>query len=81
MKPVLILYSRSECCLCAEMKEVIHRVGATVPLTLEEIDIDSTPELAERYGTEVPVLFIDGRKAFKYRTSEAELKKRLKPRF
>jgi hypothetical protein len=77
MKPELLLYSRADCCLCAEMKEIIRRVAATVPLTLEEIDIDGAPELRERYGAEVPVLFIDGRKAFKYRVTVAELAKRL----
>ena len=78
MKPELLLYSRADCCLCAEMKETIGRVAARLPLTLNEIDIDGTPELRERYGAEVPVLFIDGRKAFKYRVTAAELEKRLK---
>jgi len=78
MKPELLLYSRADCCLCAEMKETIRRVAARLPLTLNEIDIDGAPELRERYGGEVPVLFINGRKAFKYRVTAAALKKRLK---
>ena len=43
------------------------------------MDVDGSPELREKYGEEVPVLFIDGRKAFKYRVTEMELKKRLRP--
>jgi hypothetical protein len=78
MKPELLLYSRSDCCLCAEMKKVICRVAASLPLTLHEIDVDGAPELRERYGAEVPVLFIDGRKAFKYEVTAAQLEKRLK---
>lgn len=74
----LTLYSRAECCLCDEMKAVIARVAGKVPLELCEIDVDGSPELQARYGTEVPVLFIDGRKAFKYRVSAGELEKSLR---
>jgi glutaredoxin len=74
----LTLYSRRDCCLCEEMKAVIRRVASRVALRLEEIDVDSSPELQERYGHEVPVLFIDERKAFKYRVTRKELEKRLR---
>ncbi len=70
-------YTREGCCLCEEMKEVIRRVAQKTPLDLEEIDVDSTPGLVAEYGDEVPVLFIDGRKAFKYRVTVGELKKKL----
>ena len=32
-----------------------------------EVDIDIDPQLRQKYNDEVPVVFIDGRKAFKYR--------------
>jgi hypothetical protein len=60
------------------MKNVIHRVAAQTPLALEEVDVDSAPETQEKYGGEVPVLFINGRKAFKYRVTRGELEKKLK---
>jgi hypothetical protein len=81
MKSELLLYSRRDCCLCAEMKAIIRKVGATWPLTLKEIDVDSVPELRQRYGDQVPVLFIDGRKAFKYRLTAPQLEKRLKKKY
>ena len=74
----ITLYTRKDCCLCEEMKEVLRKVAREFPLEVKEIDVDSAPELQEQYGREVPVLFIDGRKAFKYRLTEGELKKRLK---
>lgn len=73
----LLLYSRAGCCLCGEMKNAILRVAAKIPLELEELDIDNDPELRDRFGAEVPVLWIDGRKAFKYRLTEKELERRL----
>jgi hypothetical protein len=60
------------------MKTVVLAVAGKVPFRLEEIDVDSDPELQEKFGGEVPVLFIDERKAFKVRVTAKELEKRLK---
>jgi glutaredoxin len=78
MKPQLLLYTRKDCCLCEEMKSTLSRVADRVPFALEEIDVDTSPALQENYGNEVPVLFINGRKAFKYRLTAKELEQRLK---
>ncbi|HEV8720664.1 MAG TPA: glutaredoxin family protein [Candidatus Binatia bacterium] len=77
MKPKLTLYSRQDCGLCDEMKEVVRAVASEIPLEMEEIDVDRSNELREKFGNEVPVLFINGRKAFKYRVSTNQLEKRL----
>ena len=71
----LTLYSRPGCHLCDEMKAVIHRVAESTPLQLEEIDISTSHDLEERYGLEIPVLEVGGKKAAKYRISEEELRK------
>ena len=73
----LKLYTRRDCCLCEEMKKVIQELQTEIPTEVEEIDVDSEPELAKVFGHEVPVLFINGRKAFKYRVTRKELRKRL----
>ncbi len=77
MNRKLVLYSRADCCLCEEMKNAIRQVAAKVPLDLEEVDVDSSAQLKEQFGDEVPVLFIDGRKAFKYRVTARELERRV----
>ncbi len=78
MTAKLTLYSRQDCCLCDDMKAVIRQVAATTPLELEEIDIDTDDALRAQYNDQVPVLFVDGRKAFKYRVSVEQLARRLK---
>ena len=80
MTAQLILYSRADCCLCEEMKETIRQVAAKIVLEMEEIDVDGSAELTENFGAEVPVLFINGRKAFKYRVRAKELARRLSGR-
>lgn len=77
MTAKLTLYSRKDCCLCDEMKAVIQQVSETIPIELAEVDVDSSPELKKKFGDEVPVLFIDDRKAFKFRVTATELKKKL----
>ncbi len=74
----ITLYTRKDCCLCDEMKEVVRRVAEKVPLEMHEVDVDSSADLKESYGEEVPVLFINGRKAFKVRVAATDLKKRLR---
>ena len=77
MKAQLLLYTRRDCCLCEEMKVTLRQVAAKIPLALEEIDVDTSPVLQEKYGNDVPVLFVNGRKAFKHRLTAEELEKRL----
>ena len=71
----LTLYSRPGCHLCDDMKAVIARVTGELPLAiaLEEIDISTDADLEARYGVEIPVLLVDGRKVAKYRVTETEL--------
>lgn len=78
MKPELLLYKRKDCCLCDEMKRIIDAVARRIPLNVSEIDVDSAPELVQQYGNDVPVLFVNGRKAFKHRVTERELERKLK---
>jgi glutaredoxin len=67
------IYGKPECGLCDEAKEVLVRVRGRHAFELEVIDISENSELMSRYGEEIPVVFIGGRKAFKYHVNEAEL--------
>ena len=73
----LTLYSRKECHLCEDMRSIVAKVASKVPLEIEVIDVDTADELQKKFGNEVPVLFIDGRKAFKYRVTAKELERLL----
>jgi hypothetical protein len=57
------------------MKAVVDRVRPTVPCTIDIIDISRVPELEARYGLEIPVLLVNGRKAAKYRVTDDELRR------
>ena len=69
----LTLYGAPQCCLCSDAKEVLDKVRRAVDFELEMVDISGDPELVELYGTEIPVLCIDGVKAFRYKIHEKKL--------
>jgi len=79
-KPKVTLYTRAGCCLCEDAKRVLEAVRGRANFDLDEIDIDSNAELRQTYNDEVPVIAINGSKAFKYRVTEQGLLKKLAAR-
>lgn len=70
----LVVYSRLECHLCDEAKAVLAKYLDYLP-EIESIDIDTRPELQERFGTEIPVVEFDGVVRFKGRVDEHLLRR------
>ncbi len=63
--PRVILYSRPNCCLCADAR---REFALAMPdVQLEEIDVDSDPELQVRYGDDIPVAVVNGHVLFRHR--------------
>ena len=75
--PRVTLYTRVGCHLCDVAKGVLEDVCRERPFDLVTVDVDTDAALVERYGGEVPVVTIDGRKAFKFRVDPAALRTRL----
>jgi hypothetical protein len=73
----VVLYGKPDCELCDEMKAVVDEVRRTMPFTLEVVDVSRDAALSAAYGLDIPVLTIDGRKAFKHRLDAAALRRRL----
>jgi glutaredoxin len=71
------IYTREGCCLCDDAHAALERVRRQAPFDLEIVDIDGDPDLGEKYGTEIPVVLVDGKKVAKYRVDETALLRRL----
>jgi hypothetical protein len=56
----LTLLSRPGCHLCDEMRREVDALLADRPHEWNVVDVDSDPDLARRYGDEIPVLFVNG---------------------
>ncbi|MGB7189037.1 MAG: glutaredoxin family protein [Acidobacteriaceae bacterium] len=81
----VVVYSRAGCHLCDVVKATLSSMRGKAAeqgadFAWREVDIDADPELRRKYNEEVPVVVIDGRKAFKYRMSEREFLRALKGR-
>lgn len=57
-------YTRSDCPLCDKAKAAIRASGASIELV--EVDIDGDPDLHRRFTDDVPVVYIEGKEAFRH---------------
>ena len=62
----LTLYGRPGCHLCDDMRSALEMLQPRHGFRVEEIDVDSVPELADRYGSLVPVLVCAGSEVCHY---------------
>jgi len=72
----VVIYTRKGC-LCEVVKESLVKLHRHGGFEWHEIDVDSDAETRRLYNDEVPVVFINGRKAFKYRMNEQEFLRKL----
>jgi len=60
------LYHAEDCHLCERAIEVVHDARARTPFTLEIVDIGGVDTLEAEYRELLPVIEIDGIRAFTY---------------
>ena len=73
----VVVYSRKGCHLCEIVKETLTKLHRRGGFTWQDVDVDSDEQLRRQFTDEVPVVFIDGRKAFKYRMDESDFLRKL----
>ena len=76
----VLVYSRKGCHLCDVVKDTLIQLNGQTDFHWREIDIDTDPDLRQQYNDQVPVVFIDGRKAFKYHMTEQQFLRALAAR-
>jgi glutaredoxin len=62
----VVLYHAKGCHLCERARAIVTQIRQEIPFELEEIEIDGDPGLEARYREWLPVLEIDGERAFVY---------------
>ena len=71
------LYTAAGCNLCARALEVVREVQGELGFELAVVDIDADPELEARYREYLPVIEIDGERAFTYFVEPDALRRRI----
>ena len=76
-KIIIEILTKSDCCLCEDIKKVVNRVLPDYPIRLLMTDIESDPTLYEKFKERIPVLKINGMESFVYKTNETTLRHKL----
>ncbi len=71
------LYTRPGCHLCEDAKTAIEPLLREFGASLHEVNIDKDAVLEERYGWDIPVIFIGARKAAKHRVDVEQFRRQL----
>ena len=71
--PRVVLYSGRGCHLCDRARAVLEASGAV----FDEVDITGDPELESAYREWLPVVEIDGARAFVYYVDPGALRRKL----
>ena len=71
------IYSKPDCHLCDEAKSVLLKVQKEIPFEYCEINISNDLKLFDEFKEQIPVIFINEKKAFKFRVSSEDLRKKL----
>jgi glutaredoxin len=75
--PEVVVYSRKGCHLCEIVKETLVKLERRGGFSWREVDVETDDGLRRQYTDELPVVFINGHKAFRYRMDEREFLRRL----
>jgi glutaredoxin len=73
----VVLYHAQGCHLCERALRVLKETRQEIPFDLETIEIDGDPELEARYREWLPVVEIDGERAFVYYVDSGALRRKL----
>ena len=73
----VVLYHAPGCHLCERARETLVGVAADTDFELTEVDISGDAQLEARHREWLPVVEIDGERAFVYFVDEAALRRRI----
>jgi hypothetical protein len=73
----VVLYHAKACHLCERARRIVAQVRQEIPFDLEEVEIDGDSGLEARYREWLPVLEIDGERAFVYHVEADAFRRKL----
>ena len=73
----VVLYTAAGCSLCEKARAVIDAVRGDVPFALDEVDITGDAGLEAAHREWLPVVEIEGERAFVYFVPEDAFRRRL----
>ena len=74
-RPQVVLITKTDCHLCADARDAVRRVTASLGLGWTEQRVDDDPELRDRYAEEIPVVLVDGIQRDFWKIDESRLER------
>jgi glutaredoxin len=75
--PEVTVYTKTGCHLCEKAKSAIAPLLREFHASLREIDIENDPTLTQRFGCDIPVIYIGRRKSAKHRVNLEQFRRQL----
>ncbi len=71
------IYSKPDCHLCEVAKERLEELRQRWPFELREINIAHDDKLMQEFGERIPLVWVEGKLACKFRVEEEQLRQKL----
>jgi glutaredoxin len=75
--PKVVVFTAAGCRLCESALEAVRTAREEVDFELDVVDVGGDPDLERRYREHLPVVEIDGKRAFTYFVEPDALRRRL----
>lgn len=70
----IAFFTKRQCSLCDDARDMLHDLGKEFPLVVQEIDIMTDSSLYERYKYTVPVVVVNDEFTLEGRIGEKDLR-------
>lgn len=74
---VVEIYSKPDCHLCEVAKAELVRLQRQWPFRLREVNLAENAQLLEEFGALIPLVWVEGKLACKFRVDEGRLRRKL----
>ena len=74
----VVMYTRQGCHLCEQARAQLDEARREYGFALDQVDVDTDPELASQYGLCVPVVTVNGQVRFRGRVNPVLLRRLLR---
>ena len=71
------ILTKQDCTLCDEAKKIVTKVLPDYSAKLVITDIESDSSLYEKFKERIPIIRINGKESFVYKTHETTLRRKL----
>ncbi len=72
-RPEVVVYTRAGCGLCRHAERLVAAEARRAEV--RHVDVDSDPDLVQRYGVRVPVVCVDGREVAELQVEPGQVRR------